>query len=199
MKLNKDGTLELKDFNFDHIQGRMDNAKMSLQEAFEQELETFEINIKDVYSVQTNLCSNKKYCELYCRIACEIDTGRKKWGYSLNGEDYDGLYDTKEDAIKQGFIDAQEYGKEVFFVAKAVITFQPHVYAEGIIEEIQENAYDEGGEYAETYLDDVKREHLEELEEKLNEVLSNWINKYEYNPNFYSVEDIEEVQVQSVK
>lgn len=77
MKLNKDGTLELKDFNFDYIQGRMDNADMSLQEAFEQELETFEINIKDVYAIQTNLCSNKKYCELYCRIACGIETGRK--------------------------------------------------------------------------------------------------------------------------
>lgn len=114
-----------------------------------------------------------------------------KWGYSLNGEDYFGLCDSKEEAIKEGEAEAREYEKDSFFVARAVITFQPHIYAEDVIEEIQQNAYDNGGEYAETYLDDVQRKHRDELEEKLNEVLSNWINKYGYKPNFYSVEDVE--------
>ena len=113
-----------------------------------------------------------------------------KWGYSLNGEDYFGLYDSKEEAIKEGETEAREYEKDSFFVARA-ITFQPHIYAEDVIEEIQQNAYDNGGEYAETYLDDVQRKHRDELEEKLNEVLSNWMNKYGYTPNFYSVEDVE--------
>lgn len=72
MKLNKDGILELKDFNFDHIQGRMDNAEMLLQEAFEEELEMFNINSKDICAIQTCLCLNNQYSELYDRIIREI-------------------------------------------------------------------------------------------------------------------------------
>lgn len=114
-----------------------------------------------------------------------------KWCYSLCGHNYYGVFDTKEEAIKEGETEAREYEKDSFFVARAVFTFKPHIDAENVIEEIQQNAYDNGGEYAETYLDDVKREHRDELEEKLNEVLSNWINKYGYTPDFYSVEDVE--------
>lgn len=120
-----------------------------------------------------------------------------KWCYSLCGHSYYGVFDTKEEAIKEGEAEAREYEKDLFFVARAVITFQPYIYAEDIIEEIQQNAYDNGGEYAETYLDDVQRKHRDELEEKLNEVLSNWMNKYGYTPNFYSVEDVETYRLNS--
>lgn len=77
MKLNN-GTLELNQVNFEHIQGRMDNAEMTLQEAFEQELDEHNIQLKNVYEVQMNMGIDKKFIELYCRIACEVKTGRSK-------------------------------------------------------------------------------------------------------------------------
>lgn len=41
-----------------------------------------------------------------------------------------------------------------------------------MIEAVQTNAYDEGGEYAENYLDDVTKEQREELEEQLDVVFN---------------------------
>ena len=75
MKLNN-GTLELNQVNFEHIQGRMDYAEMTLQEAFEQGLYENNIQLKNVYEIQTNMGIDRKYIDLYCRICCEIKTGR---------------------------------------------------------------------------------------------------------------------------
>ena len=67
-----------------------------------------------------------------------------------------------------------------------------------VLESIQENAYSEGGEFSDGYLDDVTKEQEEELERKLNEVFSAWSDKYNHHPNFYSVEHIELVTLENV-
>lgn len=56
-----------------------------------------------------------------------------------------------------------------------------------MIEAIQTDAYDEGGEYAENYLDDVTKEQREELEEQLDVVFNAWLEKYDLYPNFYTI------------
>ena len=65
-----------------------------------------------------------------------------------------------------------------------------------VLEGIQEDAYSEGGEFSEGYLDDVTKEQEEDLEQKLNEVFSAWIDKYNHHPNFYNVGDIEVIRLE---
>ena len=47
--------------------------------------------------------------------------------------------------------------------------------------------YDEGGEYAENYLDDVTKEQREELEEQLDVVFNAWLEKHDIYPNLYTI------------
>ena len=62
-----------------------------------------------------------------------------------------------------------------------------------LLENIAENTTCEIGEVGEDYLMDVSKEEQEELEEKLNKVLFEWIEKYNYNPNFFKIVNIEQV------
>lgn len=118
-----------------------------------------------------------------------------KWCYSLNGEEYKGLYDSKEDAIEEGNESAYENEKETFWVGKAEKTFVPGVDVDYLLERIIDRAEEEGGEYAEGYLDGVTNEQEMELEEKLNEVLHEWLDKHKHEVNFYSITGEEEITV----
>jgi hypothetical protein len=51
--------------------------------------------------------------------------------------------------------------------------------------------YDQCGEVAEDYLDDVLEEHKNELES----LIINWFEKYKYNPTCYTIGNIETVIV----
>lgn len=50
-------------------------------------------------------------------------------------------------------------------------------------------------EFAEGFLDYVSKEEEEELSERLNEVLNEWIEKYNYHPEFYNIYGIEKINV----
>lgn len=113
-----------------------------------------------------------------------------KWCVSGDGENFDATFDTKEEAIQEG--KALQY--DTIYVGQCVDDFAPHIDTDDVIERLQEEAYDIGGEYAETYLEDVTKEQKEELEEQLNDVLSTWLAKYKHEVNFYSVDNIEKFQ-----
>lgn len=121
----------------------------------------------------------------------------KHYCYSLNGQDYDGYFDTKEEAIKEGTEYAVDAEKTIFFIGLAEKTFSPHIDVDWLIESIQEDAYDHGGEYAEDYLEGVTKEQKQELEEKLNDVFGAWTEKHKHEVNFYEVVDSEEITIQT--
>ena len=115
-----------------------------------------------------------------------------KWCISSNGESFEGEgLDTKEEAIKEG----KFCGYKELYVGRCVENFEPCIDVDDVIERIQENAYDVGGEYAEDYLDDVTDGAKETLGERLNDVLERWLNENKYEVNFYSVEDIEKINI----
>lgn len=60
-----------------------------------------------------------------------------------------------------------------------------------ILEGIAAGVYDQCGEVAEDYLDDVLEEHKNELES----LIINWFEKYKYYPTCYSVGNIETIMV----
>ena len=56
-----------------------------------------------------------------------------------------------------------------------------------VIEAVQCQAQDEGGEWADDYLDDATRDQIEELESGIEAVFQEWIQKYNFYPNFYTI------------
>lgn len=122
-----------------------------------------------------------------------------KWMYQLGNSDiWNGEeYETKEEALKEG-IKARE-GNELLRIGQQESVGASGIDIDLLIENVAENTIDEFSEVGEGYLDDVTTEHREELEEKLNEVFFEWVNKYGYNPNFYRVVNIEEIEEEEVE
>lgn len=73
------------------------------------------------------------------------------------------------------------------------------VYADSVIENLQEQSDEYCGEVAETYLDDVTKEQEKDLEEKLNAVLNEWLIKYNHEPTFFYLDNIEKVRLEDAE
>lgn len=71
--------------------------------------------------------------------------------------------------------------------------FVPSIDVGMIIDDISEKAAWAGQDYADGYLFNLEKEEEIELEDKLNEVLNEWIVKYKHQPRFYSILNIEDV------
>lgn len=116
-------------------------------------------------------------------------------------------FDSKEEAIAYGKENFEEIYEEengekfnsetynkVFYVGK-IDRYVPSVDVDRVIENITENAYDEVGEFAEDYLDNVSKEEYGFLEEKMNEVLHKWLDETKNHPTFWKIVGVEKVIV----
>lgn len=119
-----------------------------------------------------------------------------KVAYSFDNESYSCCYDTEEEALADALREIEsilKYNPEcapgLVYVGDCEL-FKPSLSGSSwdIIEAAVCQADDEGfGEWADDYLSDVKKEHREELEENLEKVFQEWIEKYNYHANFYKV------------
>ena len=135
----------------------------------------------------------------------------RKWVCSLNEEHWEAIeyFDTKEEAVKYGIEVVKKFNKNpeeeylddgmgstpeeivtMFYVGQIIGSGIPFD-VDYLIEQVQESAYDDGGEFAEDYLDDVTKEDKEELEE----LVLNWFTEHNYMPTWFSVYYIDEVIV----
>lgn len=139
-----------------------------------------------------------------------------KWTFSFNEEtgwDYD-LFNSPDEALKAAREAAPEYADEEgmepaekanFLVNGNVFIgqrydFEPTVDADFVIERIQEEAYDEGGEYVEDYLDpppmkdaEARKkwdEQVADLEKRLTDVFNAWAKETNNEPWFWLVCDV---------
>ena len=126
-----------------------------------------------------------------------------RWMYSLtNSEIWTGeTFETKEKAITEGYKEAlemqeEEFYKDYFNVGQCVEVLPSGIDVEFLLENIAENTTDDVGEVGDDYLMDVTKEHQRELEEKLNNVLFEWMDKYNYKPTFFKIENIERVELE---
>lgn len=133
----------------------------------------------------------------------------EKWMCSVNEEYWRAseYFDTKEDAVKFGLAAALRFNKnpeeeylddEMGSTPEEVVTsfFVGQVFCFGIpfdvdqlLECVQEAAYENGGEFAEEYLDDVTAEHRDELES----LVLNWFTKHDYLPTWYNIYNVDEI------
>ena len=106
--------------------------------------------------------------------------------------DYEG-YETKEEAINDGLTMINE--GSAFRVGKIVACRMSRIDADRVVEDAQDRLYDEIGEFAEAYLNDITTEQEKELEEALNNVFYEWHKKHNLFPTCYIVEDEEYVTI----
>ena len=124
-----------------------------------------------------------------------------EYAYSFDDETCYGVFDTEKEAINEA-LEAYELWEheneyEFIFVGK-VRRFEPQVNIGRVLEDIADDAYNEGFE-DDDYLNNIKGEHIKELELMLTEAYNKWENSHpEYrntkffmtNPKRYSIEEL---------
>lgn len=116
--------------------------------------------------------------------------------YSFDGETYGATYNNTKEALKDAIVEFEEFKKyppkrgipNKIFVGQCEF-YRPSLSNSGydVIEAVQSQAQDEGGEWADDYLNDATKEQIEELENGLEAVFQDWIQKYNFYPNFYTI------------
>lgn len=119
-----------------------------------------------------------------------------KWCYSFNEENFEGDFETKEQAIAEAiwYYKDDNLDQDFIYVGQTK-EISLGVNVDRIIEDIGDNAYDQAGEYAEDYLTNVTVQHGRILEERLNDVLVAWMKEFKYEPNFWTVANVEKIEV----
>lgn len=139
-----------------------------------------------------------------------------KWTFSFNEEtgwDNDE-FNSPDEALEAAREAAPEYaddegmeaGEKANFLVNGNVyigqryDFEPIIDADFVIEKIQEEAYDEGGEYVEDYLDpppmkdDEARKkwnaQVDDLTSRLTAVFNEWAKETNNEPRFYLIYDI---------
>lgn len=101
----------------------------------------------------------------------------------------------KEEAIKLGTEMAKEEGIKSFWIGEQHSCGMSTIDTTVIIEDAQEQLYNNVGEAGDDYLENVTEEQQKELEEKLNDVFYEWHKKYNLFPTCYMVENSEKIEV----
>lgn len=108
-----------------------------------------------------------------------------KWGYSTNEERYYGDFDTKEEAIHEAEA-CEDVGTDYWVGQFKDIVV--HVDADRIIEQAQEDAYEEAGDFSEDWLGNVSRDKRDELSQRLTSTFKSWLSDYGLHPTFAVVD-----------
>ena len=120
--------------------------------------------------------------------------------YSHNGEDY--RYSADEfaqaatdmcDDFENGEIVEIYEGEEV---EKSASTYIPCI--NNLIEQVQENAWEDLGEFSAGWLDDVTTEQTKDLENMLESMLDKWATKHELQPRFFGVTALGTIKLKSL-
>lgn len=121
-----------------------------------------------------------------------------QWMFNYSSSDvwYGEYFDSKEEAIIAAKSEENlEIGRSDFYVGQLKSTNNDvHVYADRILENIGEDMYEVVGEVAEDYLRDVKQEHEDILNERLNIVLLEWMKEFNYEPSFFKITNVEKIR-----
>ena len=119
----------------------------------------------------------------------------KRYVFSYDGEYwYDETHFTSEQALEYAKKHWREHNHEFdlidgyldIHIGEAEY-YKDSLDADDIIKRQQEIAWDNSGEYAETYLDDITKEEKAILSERLNKVWYEFIKEFNHEANFYTV------------
>lgn len=116
------------------------------------------------------------------------ETDNEIWSSDLDCE-------SREECITLGVPLAQEDGLCSFRIGQKIPSVSPRIDVDLLLDNACDQLYDEVGEVSEGFLDDVTKEQQDELDEQLNEVFSNWMNKYKFEPKCYTIINDEIIKI----
>lgn len=146
-----------------------------------------------VVECKSNISKSQNEQEALKILESVLNESYDLWLYSENEENFYGeTFYTKESAIEAALED--ENIGEVFYVGKQSQVNISGVNVSTILEDVAENTAQGFDGFGDDYLEDVKGEHMRELEDALDEVLFKWIEKYNYKPDWYEIVDIEMIR-----
>lgn len=130
---------------------------------------------------------------------------KEQWAYSFNDEDYEGCFDSKEEAIEEaksifleeaemaGYEPDDDAGQPEVWVGIAVtppIEWTP--YAEYYIESMQDHL-EYYGELAENFPDQYSEDDVKELDRRLNDTVRQWLKDRSVTPGFFVIDRSEKI------
>lgn len=120
---------------------------------------------------------------------------KEKWTFNHQSCDYWGndMFDSREEAIVEGVRHATEMGWTALFVGK-VSEPSIGVCGDHAIDEVQEDVYDQCGEFAEGFLSGVSMDMRHELSDMLTDTFITWMKKNELQPTFFTITETEEIK-----
>lgn len=119
----------------------------------------------------------------------------KEYTFSYNSEDYNnGTFPTVEEALdeaKERWFDCHDASDSVdgrvdVYIGEAEY-YTDGIFVDYIIEQQQQDAYSEMGEYAEDYLEDITKEEKAILQERLDKVWNEFKKEFNHEARFYNV------------
>ena|SRR4030042_55331 len=115
--------------------------------------------------------------------------------YSTDEENF--CYSSIEDAVRAVFdYSGAEEGdiREIFEGTTEM--FRAGDFTPGNMEDmLVEQAYDAGGAYADSWLNDLSESKKEDLADRIKDAINSWADDYELHPGFYGVDNVREILV----
>lgn len=119
----------------------------------------------------------------------------KQYAYSFDNEYFGAcVFDSKEEALADARKEAKTDDKIVYIGEVNFYEEDCSGLASDVAERLQERAYDEVDELADNYMELTKEEE-EILEERLKKVVLDFQKEFNHKPTFYTVSDIEEIEL----
>ncbi|MBE6101513.1 MAG: hypothetical protein E7200_05335 [Selenomonas ruminantium] len=125
-------------------------------------------------------------------------TGKYVYGFSddcFMSEEYDTPWEALAAAQKEEKESLSHETHTEVYIGIVGEKWKPEIDGEGIVDMLQDNAYDIGGEFAESYLQGVTKEEIDELTDVLTKAFDAWAAKHGYEPDFYPVENVKEYEL----
>ncbi|HIF9337682.1 hypothetical protein [Photobacterium damselae] len=122
----------------------------------------------------------------------EITPKNPTYWYSLNDEDWSNAVTSINEAIINHFDTLSENERlvleyvTIYRGEKVKKTFEEYFSIDALIEDMQNRASDDGGEFAEDYLEDITDEQQTELES----VVLAWATKHNIKPHWFDIENV---------
>ena len=118
----------------------------------------------------------------------------KKYAWSKNSDDevwHGGPCDSIRECVKEATDEG--YGVDETIALGLIEPYEVNYdFADEIVYRLCEDAYDEVGEVSDSWLDNVSKENLEKLNNRVTQVVLEWLKEINEEPTFYKVLPFEE-------
>ena len=140
--------------------------------------------------------ANKENCINFAACAARITSSMKKYAYSTDGgEWFHEQFSSKEEAIEEGRASSDNEDIHIGeVVQKTIGDYITNRHVEYLLESIADNAGEECGDVTESWLTLLSTKELNNLRGTIQAVLEKWATQTGHQPEFYHVENVEQVK-----